>query len=86
MSSTIREPAPNQWGPDVSAYQAAMSVVALHIAEAFIQSGSEEVHQWARELAHELKRECLDIAPEIGRHLMQMTLHRPALNGSNIPF
>ncbi|MFK0182007.1 hypothetical protein ACIQVR_39355 [Streptomyces xanthochromogenes] len=86
MSSTLREPAPGQWGPEASAYQAAMSVVALHIAGAFIQSGSEEVHQWARELAHELKRECFDISPEIGSHLMRMTLHWPALTRGDIPF
>lgn len=86
MSSTLREPASGQWGPGVSAYQAAMSVVALHIAGAFIESGSEDVHQWARELAHELKRELCDISPDIARHLLRMTLHQPARSGNDIPF
>lgn len=86
MSSTITEPTAGRWGPDVSAYQAAMSVVALHIAQAFIKSDSEEVHLWARELAHELKRELCDISPDIARHLMRMTLQYPALSGDDIPF
>lgn len=85
MSDDIREPTPGQWGPDVTAYQAAMSVVALHLAEAFIKSGSEEVHTWARELAHELKRELCDISPEICRHLMRLTIQHPEL-GPYIPF
>lgn len=85
MSSAIKEPRPGQWGPDVTAYQAAMSVVALHIAQAFIQSGTEEVHVWARELAHELKRELCDISPEICQHLVRMTLQHPGL-GPDIPF
>jgi hypothetical protein len=76
MSSTLREPAPGQWGPDVSAYQAAMSVVALHVAQVFIKSSSREAHAWARELAQELQTEACDISPEIGRHLVEMTIQK----------
>lgn len=85
MSSAIREPQTGQWGPDVTAYQAAMSVVSLHIAQAFIKSSSEEVHAWARELAHELKCELFDLSEPIAAHLARMALHRPA-TGENLPF
>jgi hypothetical protein len=85
VSSTIPEPQAGQWGPDVTAFQAAMSVVSLHVAQAFIKSDSEEVHAWARELAHELKRELFDLSEPIGRHLMRMTLHQPTPDGDQ-PF
>lgn len=84
-AATIPEPQPGQWGPGVTAYQVAMSVVALHIAQAFIDSNSEEVHHWARELAHELKRNHFDLSEDISRHLTRMTLQQPALS-DDIPF
>lgn len=85
MSSSIREPKAGQWGPDVTAYQAAMSVVSLHIAQAFVQSSSEEVHAWARELARELKRELFDLSDDIGRHLVRLTLGK-ADPDKSLPF
>ncbi|WP_432053670.1 hypothetical protein [Streptomyces sp. bgisy022] len=85
-SDTKKQPTTGPWwGPGVTAEQAALSVVSLHIAQAFIQSNNEEVHLWARELAHELKRELFDLSGDIGRHLLRMTLQQPALS-DHVPF
>jgi hypothetical protein len=85
QTDTTQAPSREPWGPGVTPEQAALSVVSLHIAQAFIQSDNEEVHAWARELAHELKRELFDLSEDIGRHLLRMTLQQPALS-DHVPF
>jgi hypothetical protein len=71
------------WGPGVTRHQAAMSVVTLHIAEALLDAKSEDVRTWARGLAHELKREQIDLLDEIGRHMQRMALGGPT---NEVPF
>lgn len=60
------------WGPGVTAYEAMKSVVSLHIADALLNSKSDAVRDWARELALELKRERIDLTGDIGQHLQRM--------------
>ncbi|MFE0470561.1 hypothetical protein ACFW2V_02945 [Streptomyces sp. NPDC058947] len=74
-----REP----WGPGVTRDQAMANVVTLHLAEALLDGKSEEVRTWARGLAHELKRERIDLIDEIGRHMQRMALGGPA---NEVPF
>lgn len=69
------------WGPGITRHQAAMNVVTLHIAEALLDAKSEEVRTWARGLAHELKRERIDLIGDIGRHMQRMALGSP-----DVPF
>lgn len=71
------------WGPGVTRHQAAMNVVTLHLAEALLDSKSEEVRAWARGLAHELKRERIDLLDEIGRHMQRMAFGGPT---NEVPF
>ena len=71
------------WGLGVTRHQAAMDGVTLHIAEALLDGKSEEVRTWARGLAHELKRERIDLIDEIGRHMQRMALGGPA---NEVPF
>lgn len=71
------------WGPGVTRHQAAMNVVTLHLAEALLDGKSEEVRAWARGLAHELKRERIDLLDEIGRHMQRMALGGPT---NEVPF
>lgn len=63
-----------RWGPGVTAIQAASNVVALHLAEALLEGKSEEVRNWARNLAYELKREGFDLTADIGQHIQGMAL------------
>lgn len=77
--AAAREP----WGPGVTRDQAMASVVALHLAEALLDGKSEEVRTWARGLAHELRRERIDLLDEIGRHMQRMALGGPT---SEVPF
>jgi hypothetical protein len=72
-----------QWGPGVTRDQAMADVVTLHIAEALLDGKSEEVRTWARGLAHELRRERIDLIDEIGRHMQRMALGGPT---SEVPF
>lgn len=74
-----REP----WGPGVTRDQAMANVVTLHLAEALLDGKSEEVRVWARGLAHELKRERIDLVDDIGRHMQRMALGEPT---NEIPF
>lgn len=71
------------WGPGVTRHQAAMNVVALHLAEALLDSKNEPVRAWARGLAHELRREQIDLLDEIGRHMQRMALGGPT---NEVPF
>ncbi|MFD8088714.1 hypothetical protein [Streptomyces malaysiensis] len=71
-----RYPSVDPWGPGVNADKATTSVVALHLAQALL-NGAPEVRTWARELAHELKRERIDITDDIGRHLQRLALDYP---------
>jgi hypothetical protein len=77
--AAAREP----WGPGVTRDQAMANVVTLHLAEALLDGKSEEVRTWARGLAHELKRERIDLIDEIGRHMQRMALGGPT---NEIPF
>ena len=70
--AAAREP----WGPGVTRVQAMASVVTLHLAEALLDGKSEEVRAWARGLAHELRRERIDLIDEIGQHMQRMALGR----------
>jgi hypothetical protein len=77
--AAAREP----WGPGVTRDQAMADVVVLHLAEAFLDGKSEEVRVWARGLAHELRREQIDLIDEIGRHMQRMALGGPT---NEVPF
>lgn len=77
--AAAREP----WGPGVTREQAMVNVVTLHLAEALLDGKSEEVRTWARGLAHELKRERIDLIDEIGRHMQRMALGGPT---NEVPF
>ncbi|MEH0417890.1 hypothetical protein [Streptomyces sp. B21-083] len=77
--AAAREP----WGPGVTRDQAMANVVALHLAEALLDGKSEEVRTWARGLAHELKRERIDLIDDIGGHMQRMALGGP---DSEVPF
>lgn len=74
-----REP----WGPGVTRDQAMANVVTLHLAEALLDGKSEEVRTWARGLAHELKRERIDLIDDIGQHMQRMALGGPT---NEVPF
>ncbi|WP_121701671.1 hypothetical protein [Streptomyces sp. E5N298] len=76
---TAREP----WGPGITREEAMAHVVTLHLAEALLDGKSEEVRTWARGLAHELKREQIDLIDDIGRHMQHMALGGPT---SEVPF
>jgi hypothetical protein len=77
--TAAREP----WGPGVTRDQAMANVVALHLAEALLDGKSEEVRTWARGLAHELRRERIDLLDDIGRHMQRMALGGPT---NEVPF
>ncbi|MFD5910295.1 hypothetical protein ACFWHL_16410 [Streptomyces massasporeus] len=77
--AAAREP----WGPGVTRDQAMANVVTLHLAEALLDGKSEEVRAWARGLAHELKRERIDLIDEIGQHMQRMALGGPT---NEVPF
>lgn len=77
--AAAREP----WGSGVTRHQATMNVVTLHLAEALLDGKSEEVRTWARGLAHELRREQIDLIDEIGRHMQRMALGGPT---NEVPF
>jgi hypothetical protein len=62
------------WGPGVTAYEAVTSVVSLHIAQALIDGKSDDVREWATELARELARERIDLRKEIGEHVLRRVL------------
>ncbi|GHC38607.1 hypothetical protein GCM10010348_77480 [Streptomyces anthocyanicus] len=76
---TAREP----WGPGITRDEAMAHVVTLHLAEALLDGKSEDVRTWARGLAHELKREQIDLLDDIGRHMQHMALGGPT---SEVPF
>ncbi|MER6492635.1 hypothetical protein [Streptomyces griseorubiginosus] len=67
--------------PDTASPQAALDVVALHLAQAFIHSGSKEVHAWARGLAHALQMEGVDLHSNVGAHMQSL-----ALGPNDVPF
>jgi hypothetical protein len=71
------------WGPGVTAFEAMKNVVSLHIARALVESASDDVREWARELAAELKGERIDLVDDIARHVLRRTL---AGLHSDIPF
>lgn len=69
------------WGPGVTAVTGATNVVSLHIAQALLDGKSPEVRTWARDLAHELRREGFDLFDDIGAHMQRI-----ALAGGELPF
>ncbi|NED31030.1 hypothetical protein [Streptomyces sp. SID8499] len=77
--AAAREP----WGPGITRDQAMANIVTLHLAEALLDGKSEEVRTWARSLAHELRRERIDLIDDIGRHMQRMALGEPA---NEVPF
>ncbi|WP_329616413.1 hypothetical protein OG244_28200 [Streptomyces brevispora] len=77
--AAAREP----WGPGVTRDQAMANVVVLHLAEALLDGKSEQVRTWARGLAHELKRERIDLLDDIGHHMQRMALGGPT---NDVPF
>ena len=66
------------WAPDpnIEALIAVRRVVAGHLAEMFLDSRTEEVHQWARGIAQELKHAGVDIDDDIVARLRTLTLGR----------
>lgn len=71
------------WEPDITRDQAMANIVTLHLAEALLNGKNEEVRVWARGLAHELKRERIDLIDDIGQHMQRMALDAPT---NDIPF
>lgn len=51
-------------------------VIAGHLAEMLLGNQSEDVHQWARGVAFELKRVGADITPDIEKRIRDLTLGR----------
>lgn len=51
-------------------------VIVGHLAEALIDSKSEEVRSWARGIAHELRRAGADVHDAIGARLTEIALGR----------
>jgi hypothetical protein len=73
-------PADDPWPakPDITADipEPVVRVVAGHLAEMLLGNQSEDVHQWARGLAFELKRVGADITPAIEKRIRELTLGR----------
>jgi hypothetical protein len=51
-------------------------VIAGHLAEMLLGNQSEDVHQWARGVAFELKRIGADLTPDIEKRIRELTLGR----------
>lgn len=64
------------WHPTLLAVASFRRVMAGHLAEMFLDSTSTEVHQWARDIATELRRADVGIDEDIMRQLRNRTLGR----------
>jgi hypothetical protein len=73
-------PANDPWAaaPDITADipEPVVRVIAGHLAEMLLGNQSEDVHQWARGIAFELKRVGADITPAIEKRIHELTLGR----------
>jgi len=67
--------------PDITADvpEPVVRVIAGHLAEMLLGNQSDDVHQWARGVAFELKRVGADITPAIEKRIRELTLgHDPS--------
>jgi hypothetical protein len=55
---------------------AAEQILVGHLAEALLDGKSEEVRTWARSLAHELRREGIDLREAISARFTEIALDR----------
>lgn len=78
MSTDQNEAVP---APGLSSYKAAVDTTAQHIAAAFISSSSREVHAFARDLAHALQADGIDLVDAVGAHMKDI-----ALRPDDMPF
>lgn len=73
-------PSDDPWAatPDITADvpEPVRRVIAGHLAEMLLGNQSEDVHQWARGVAFELKRVGADITPDIEKRIRELTLGR----------
>jgi hypothetical protein len=73
-------PADDPWAatPDITSEipEPVRRVIAGHLAEMLLGNQSEDVHQWARGVAFELKRVGADITPDIEKRIRELTLGR----------
>lgn len=73
-------PSDDPWAatPDITADvpEPVRRVVAGHLAEMLLGNQSEDVHQWARGVAFELKRIGADLTPDIEKRIRELTLGR----------
>lgn len=50
------------------------TILAARLAEMLLAPGSDDVHRWARNIAFELKREGVDLTPDIEKRITDLTL------------
>lgn len=64
--------------PDITADvpEPVVRVIAGHLAEMLLGNQNEDVHQWARGIAFELKRAGADLTPAIEKRIRELTLGR----------
>jgi hypothetical protein len=71
-------PSDNPWAatPNITADvpEPVRRVIAGHLAEMLLGNQSEDVHQWARGVAFELKRIGADLTPDIEKRIRELTL------------
>lgn len=74
----IRRDDPWAATPDITADvpEPVVRVIAGHVAEMLLGNQSEDVHQWARGVAFELKRAGADLTPAIEKRIRELTLGR----------
>jgi post-segregation antitoxin (ccd killing protein) len=77
-ASAVRSDDPWAATPDITADipEPVVRVIAGHLAEMLLGNQSEDVHQWARGVAFELKRVGADITPAIEKRITELTLGR----------
>ncbi|MDQ0809903.1 post-segregation antitoxin (ccd killing protein) [Streptomyces sp. B3I7] len=75
-ASAVRSDDPWAATPDITADipEPVVRVIAGHLAEMLLGNQSEDVHQWARGVAFELKRVGADITPAIEKRIHELTL------------
>jgi hypothetical protein len=76
-------PAEDPWAADPTIAPAAVDapdvvrmVLAARLAEMLLAPGSDDVRMWARNIAFELKREGVDLTPDIEKRITELTLGR----------
>lgn len=78
VASAVRSDDPWAATPDITADipETVRRVIAGHLAEALLGGQSEDVRQWARGIAFELKRVGADLTGDIEKRITELTLGR----------